>query len=132
MAKQSGLTPEKQHDAFRRIKRFGVNSGIMWQEYSVQGCSAVKPEYLVVAETLAKENEMLTYTSLFIHLLDQYFWKLISAEEMQYAGQQLLKNLAEFYNVESEITIQAEPDFMLKSWKILFNRIVDKRLQDKK
>lgn len=129
LAKQSGLTPEKQHDVFRRIKRFGINSGIMWQEYSVQGCSAVKPEYLVAAETLAKENEMLTYTSLFIHLLDQYFWKLISAEEMQDAGQQLLKFLAEFYDTESEIIIQAEPDYMLKSWKVLFNKIVDKRLQ---
>ena len=101
----------------------------MWQEYSVQGGSVLKPDYLVAAETLAKENEMLTYTSLFIHLLDQYFWELISAEEMQDAGQQLLKFLAEFYDTESEIIIQAEPDYMLKSWKVLFNKIVDKRLQ---
>lgn len=33
LAKQSGLTPALQHNAFRRLKRFGVQPGCMWEDF---------------------------------------------------------------------------------------------------
>lgn len=129
LAKQSGLTPAKQHDVFRRLKRFDIKAGDMWQSYSAKDAAVVKPEYLLAAEKLAKEDIMLVYTSLYAHLLDQHLWELISAEEMQMAGQQLLKVLAEQYTVEAELIEEGTLASMLTAWKQQFNKIIELRLQ---
>ncbi len=129
LAKQSGLTPAKQHDVFRRLKRFDIKAGDMWQSYSAQDAAVVKPEYLLAAEKLAKEDIMLVYTSLYAHLLDQYLWELISAKEMQMAGQQLLKVLAEQYAVEAELIDEGTLVVMLAAWQKQFNKIIAHRLQ---
>lgn len=129
LAKQSGLTPAKQHDVFRRLKRFDIKAGDMWQSYSAQDAVVVKPEYLLAAEKLATEDIMLVYTSLYAHLLDQYLWELISAKEMQMAGQQLLKVLAEQYAVEAELIDEGTLAAMLAAWQKQFNKIIAHRLQ---
>lgn len=72
---------------------------------------------------------MLCLTSLYIHLLDQQLWQLISAQEMQAAGQTLLDNLAEAYGMERETIAEASLEAMQASWQGLFNRIVSRRLQ---
>mgnify|MGYP002539651679 FL=1 len=128
LAKQSGLTPAKQHDVFRRLKRFDIKPGDMWQAYSAQDAAVVKPEYLLAAEKLAKEDIMLVYTSLYAHLLDQHLWELISAKEMQMAGQKLLQAIAEQYNVEAEIINEGTLASMLASWQQQFNKIITQRL----
>ena len=128
LAKQSGLTPTKQHDVFRRLKRFDIKPGDMWQAYSAQDAAVVKPEYLLAAEKLAKEDIMLVYTSLYAHLLDQHLWELISAKEMQMAGQKLLQAIAEQYNVEAEIINEGTLASMLASWQQQFNKIIAERL----
>ena len=71
---------------------------------------------------------MLVYTSLYAHLLDQYLWELISAEEMQLAGQKLLQVIAEQYNVEAEIINEGTLASMLASWQQQFNKIIELRL----
>ena len=129
LAKQSGLTPTKQHDVFRRLKRFDIKPGDMWQAYSAQDAAVVKPEYLLAAEKLAKEDIMLVYTSLYAHLLDQYLWELISAKEMQMAGQKLLQVLAEQYAVEAELIYEGTLAAMLAAWQKQFNKIIAHRLQ---
>lgn len=125
LAKQSGLTPALQHNAFRRLKRFGVQPGSMWEAFHNAQPAVIKPEYLVAAEKLACEETMLTFTSLYIHLLDQCSWKLISTQEMQQAGQLLLDILATQYNVEKIELRDDDNDDMLEAWKILFNHIVE-------
>lgn len=128
LAKQSGLTPECQHDVFRRLKRFGVIPQTMWQEYSKMTGATVKPEYLVAAEDLGKENMMLCMTSLYIHLLDQMLWKLISPNEMQESGQQVLDNIAAVYGQEKEVITEPTLEGMLAAWKLLFNKLVAEKL----
>ena len=128
LAKQSGLTLECQHDVFRRLKRFGVIPQTMWQEYSKMTGATVKPEYLVAAEDLGKENMMLCMTSLYIHLLDQMLWKLISPNEMQEAGQQVLDNIAAVYGQEKEVITEPTLEGMLAAWKLLFNKLVAEKL----
>ena len=125
LAKQSGLTPALQHNAFRRLKRFGVQPGSMWEAFHSAQPAVIKPEYLVAAEKLACEETMLTFTSLYIHLLDQCAWELISPQEMQQAGQLLLDILATQYNVEKIELRDDDNDDMLEAWKILFNHIVE-------
>lgn len=125
LAKQSGLTPTLQHNAFRRLKRFGVQPGGMWEAFHSAQPAVIKPEYLVAAEKLAGEETMLTFTSLYIHLLDQCAWELISPQEMQQAGQLLLDILATQYNVEKIELRDDDNDDMLEAWKILFNHIVE-------
>ena len=88
----------------------------------------MKPEYLLAAEKLAVEDIMLVYTSLYAHLLDQYLWELISAEEMRLAGQQLLKVLAEQYAVEAELIDEGTLTAMLAAWQKQFNKIIAQRL----
>ena len=125
LAKQSGLTPALQHNAFRRLKRFGVQPGSMWEAFHNAQPAVIKPQYLVAAEKLACEETMLTFTSLYIHLLDQCAWELISPQEMQQAGQFLLDILATQYNVEKIELRDDDNDDMLEAWKILFNHIVE-------
>ena len=125
LAKQSGLTPTLQHNAFRRLKRFGVQPGGMWEDFHSAQPAVIKPEYLVAAEKLACEEAMLTFTSLYVHLLDQCAWELINAQEMQQAGQLLLDILATQYNVEKIELRDDDNDDMLEAWKILFNHIVE-------
>ena len=124
LEKQAGLNAHFQHNVFRRLKRFGILPGTMWSEYQEVTNAEVKPVYLLAAENLAKDKMMLTYTSLYIHLLDQFLWQLISAEEMQAAGQSLLATIASYYNVESEKILEANLEGMLASWKVLFNKII--------
>lgn len=128
LARQSGLTPKMQHNVFRRLKRFGVRPDILWQTFRSGHPQVIKPCYLVTAEKLAREEVMLTFTSLYIHLLDQYLWQLISAQEMQLAGQELLKLLADKYAVQAETITEATTAAMLQSWQQQFNAVVSARL----
>lgn len=64
LEKQSGLNPKRQHDVFRRLRRFGVLPGTMWNDFSKVTGMTVKPEYLLAAEKLAQENDMLCYATL--------------------------------------------------------------------
>ena len=97
----------------------------MWEAFHSAQPAVIKPEYLVAAEKLAGEETMLTFTSLYIHLLDQCAWELISPQEMQQAGQLLLDILATQYNVEKIELRDDDNDDMLEAWKILFNHIVE-------
>lgn len=92
------------------------------------GSAVVKPEYLLEAEKLGKEDIMLVYTSLYVHLLDQHLWELISAGEMQMAGQKLLQVVAEQYNVEGEVIKEGTLAAMLAAWQQQFNKIIAERL----
>lgn len=125
LARQTGLTPKLQHNAFRRLKRYGVQAKDTWEAFHAENSAIIKPRYLVAAEKLAREDAMLTYTSLYVHLLDQCAWELISAQEMQKAGQSLLDILAEKYNVEKAVISSADNSGMLKAWQVLFNHIVE-------
>lgn len=124
LEKQTGLNPKIQHDVFKRLHRFGVLPGTMWNDFSKVTGKSVKPEYLLAAEKLAKENDMLCYTSLYIHLLDQFLWELISKEEMQKTGQVVLHNLAECYGVDYSVIESPDLEGMLQAWQVLFNNVV--------
>ena len=126
--KQAGLNPAKQHDVFRRLKRFGILPNLVWQEYQEQYAPTIKPVYLLAIEELGKEKMMLTYTSLYVHLLDQFLWQLIDREELELAGQAVLDLLAEHYATDRVTIDVATVEGLLVGWKQLFNSIVASKI----
>jgi uncharacterized membrane protein len=51
---------------------------------------------------LEKEETMVLYTSLYVHLLDQYVWGLLSGEEIAVGTKQILLIMAEYYQVGTQ------------------------------
>lgn len=96
LKKQSGLCPEFQHDALKRWKRFGVNTNSIWERYKKTHENLImnKFELLAKAEILSLESRIVTLSSLYIHLIDQYRWELLSSEEVIEAGNMLLEQLS--------------------------------------
>lgn len=126
---QSDLNPETQHDVFRRFKRFGITPAQLWEHYAESKvATCLKPRFLDVAEQLAKEERLLTLTSLYIHLLDQGIWGLLSEMEVQQSGQDLLKLIAGYYEVEEIKLEQGDLESCLKAYEKLIMAIVEKRV----
>ena len=60
----------------------------------------IKPAFLERLDKVVKESVMVTYLSLYIHLLDQLLWGLLTKEEILPAANQLLRILGESYQTE--------------------------------
>lgn len=152
--RQTGLNPLSQHNALRRVQRFGVDKTTLWKKYlengdlrnggitkeevknraetkAAQNSEAqrtsvlLKPEFLAKLEALAKEETMVTYTSLYVHLLDQFLWGLLQEGETKNAAQTLLRILAETYG-RNPVAIKEplSPDTMMEAWQNLFLEIL--------
>ena len=110
--KQTGLCPAGQHHALRRLERFGVNREKLWQAYlKQQPQPLLKPEFVARLEQVVTDGEVVTLVSLYVHLLDQYAWELLSAAETATCCQQLLQLLAAYLQLPeplpaSQFTIQ--------------------------
>lgn len=67
----------------------------------------------------------MTYTSLYVHLLDQFLWGLLQEEETKRAAESLLRVLAEAYNREMmAIKEPLSPEAMMAAWQNLFLEIL--------
>ncbi len=91
--KQSGLCPKRQHNIIRRMDRFGITEESLWNSYHKNGGKLIKPVFIDKLEHLSSENDLVTYTSLYAHLLDQFIWDLLSAKEVLKAGYMLLETM---------------------------------------
>lgn len=88
---QSGLCPDYQHHVIRRMDRFGMTEDRLWMDYSVnQGQAGLsRLAFTHYFHEMAREKVLVTYTSLYAHLLDQLSWGLLDEEEAAMAGRQL-------------------------------------------
>ena len=128
--KQTGLNPKTQHNALRRLQRFGVDKNTLWKKY-LAGCQGkdalLKPEFLTKAEALAKEDKMLTYTSLYVHLLDQYLWGLLQEKETKDSAEAILGILAKDYDIPPAIMEKGlSQETMMEFWQEMFLTILQK------
>lgn len=95
--KDLGLDPAFQHNILNRMDRFGITEDDIWRTY-LQRLSEkeknlspfVRAEFEDRLSQLCRENTLVTYSSLYAHLMDQLDWKLLSPEEALPAGKQLL------------------------------------------
>ena len=136
--KQTGLNPQSQHNALKRLQRFGVNKTTLWKKYLAagkKGDTLLKPEFLAKAEALAKEEKMLTYTSLYIHLLDQFLWGLLREKETKDGAETILGILAEAilgilaqaYGIQPlKIEKKVSQEAMTETWQQMFLAVLQK------
>lgn len=138
---QSGLNPQNQHNVLRRFRRFGVTSETLWQKYLCRLVERqkvgteekdappekrenllLKPEFLERMEALARESGMVTWTSLYIHLLDQFLWGLLEEREVAEAAGNILKQLVGKYRVENLAWEFSAIDIpvMTEAWQTFF------------
>ncbi|MDR3161800.1 MAG: adenosylcobinamide amidohydrolase [Spirochaetaceae bacterium] len=97
---QSGLCAEGQHDILRRLLRFGVTEDRLWQRArEAEGSVSAAPDglrrarFAALVRHLARQDMPLVYTSLYVHLLDELLWGLISPAEACRAGAAVLELL---------------------------------------
>lgn len=88
----TGLNGSLQHDAIRRMERFGVTDEAVWACYLEQTKTSMeeKAVFMKQLEQKKTESELVIYTSLYAHLLDQFDWGLLDAQEVWKAGKELL------------------------------------------
>ena len=84
---QTGLGAGTQHEAVKRMERFGLSNDLLWQNYTGKKSRALFEEYL---ETFLRQGMLVTYTSLYAHLLDQFMWGMIDAAEVKEGADALL------------------------------------------
>lgn len=77
---QSGLNPARQHQIVQRMDRFGITNDALWANYF--GAKS-RAEFEECLEELLRRDMLVTYTSLYAHLLDQMMWGMLSKKEAQ-------------------------------------------------
>ncbi|MDO9574367.1 MAG: adenosylcobinamide amidohydrolase [Candidatus Contubernalis sp.] len=101
--KQSGLDPEDQRSVLKRFDRYGLTEESLWQRYCrLAGPQKIeKPEFIHNLHVLEKEVMLVAYTSLYIHLLDQYDWRLLNQGEVKETVAVILGNVQKLLNVKA-------------------------------
>lgn len=101
---QTGLCPKSQHSALRRTKRFGVDEDTIWNKYisifSEDEKILMKAEFINNLHTIDTRDEIVTLTSLYVHLLDQLDWELLSKKEVALEGEKLLERILSIFNMD--------------------------------
>lgn len=93
--KETGLSPKSQHNSLARLKRYGVSCDSLWKQYlSDKGNLMSKPDFIHAVETLGEDNKVVAPISAVIHMVDQYRWKLLNAEETLSASELILSALS--------------------------------------
>lgn len=91
LAKQTDATPSRQHDVMRRTERFGITEDRLWERFR-RGCGE-KISRAAFADRLyriSRDGMCATYTSLYVHLMDQLDWGLIPCSEAAAAAREVL------------------------------------------
>jgi adenosylcobinamide amidohydrolase len=133
LLRQTKLSPQQQHNILNRIKRFGVKEETLWQGYLAKITTPVtKPQFLECLYQLAGQHQLVTYTSLYVHLLDQFLWELLSGEEVMQAGNELLALVAGNFAAPAPTIIKAELKDYIQAWTQLVINIMKLELNKEK
>lgn len=131
--RQTGLSPQMQHSVLRRLKRFGVNEDTLWQEYltgnDANDGNDVKSQFMERLSQLDRDRQLVTYTSLYVHLLDQFLWELLSGEETEQAGNELLALVAGKFGVPPAVIDGSKLEDYLQAWAEMVVQIVTGKLE---
>lgn len=121
LQKQNGLFPAKQHSVLRRLKRFGVTGESLWQGYLEQAAAQPKDQgdFLQALGQWEREAQAVTYTSLYVHLLDQLQWGLLAPAEVRECGNDLLQTAGRKFGVAVPAIEEAAVQPLVKAWEEL-------------
>lgn len=87
---QTGLSAETQHDVLRRTDRFGITEQSLWESFREKTTAVSRADFSDRLFRIRRQNRLVTMVSLYVHLMDQLLWGLLSAEEVLTAGRNLL------------------------------------------
>lgn len=125
---QTGLSPDDQHRVLRRLKRFGTNEESLWQCYKDQGTIKVsKAQFIDYISQIDRNSAMITYTSLYVHLLDQLAWQLLSLQEVKEAGNDLLELACKVTHIVNKPLAQVDKPEMILVWQDMLIRSIQKK-----
>ena len=88
---QTGLCPASQHDVLKRVERFGITEDLLWERYcETENDVFDRARFSDRMYHLSRQDMLVTYTSLYAHLIDQVMWELLSPNEALCAAGNLL------------------------------------------
>lgn len=129
LRRQTSLSPERQHSMLKRMKRFDVKEETLWHEYAADNNEAVmKARFLEWVYQLDADPYLVTYTSLYVHLLDQFLWGLLSGEEVVRAGHELLVMAAAKFGAPLPPAAAPELQSCLAAWTRLVVGIIKTKM----
>lgn len=90
--RQTGLDAARQHHVLERLRRFQITQESCWLLYcqTQEETTVSKACFLAALEQVARKEEWVVQTSLYVHLLDQVDWGLLTIDGIQPACRQLL------------------------------------------
>lgn len=100
LEKHMGLSVDSQHSMLARIKRYGIAEKSFCEQIKLLSNQYNNADILNQIHILDKDGIIVALTSLYIHLLDQLQWKLISEEEALRCGIILLRQISAHLGVE--------------------------------
>ncbi|MDU2065661.1 MAG: adenosylcobinamide amidohydrolase [Sporomusaceae bacterium] len=127
--KQTNLSPSFQHSILQRLKRYKVTEESLWNLYRQQNSSSLKAEFIDVLYNLEREEKILVYTSLYVHILDQQNWGLLADTASLNSKQDILTLAARNYEVTAPILSDTEQMAALTAWSELIVLLCAKKLR---
>ncbi|SHJ60184.1 Adenosylcobinamide amidohydrolase [Hathewaya proteolytica DSM 3090] len=99
---QTGVCADMQYSMLRRMRRFGVTEDSIWRCYEKIYESHMKdkdkakmtiPEFMHNVHILDKNSKIITFTTMYAHLIDEYDWDLIKSEDVISGCNMILENI---------------------------------------
>ena len=81
------MGPEYQHDILNRMDRFGITRDHLWERYQKLCKERQQPvgkwsDFVTCLDRIKRDDRLVTYTSLFAHLLDQMDWGMLGVRKL--------------------------------------------------
>lgn len=129
LQKQNGLFPSKQHSVLRRLKRFGVNEKSLWQDYQayIKKRNITEEAFLHNLWLWEREDQAVTYTSLYVHLLDQFQWGLLKPAEVGDCANAFLRFIGEKFAINVPQIEQVSLYQMVIAWNKIVLECLEKQ-----
>ena len=128
LKKQSGLTPARQHDLLRRLRRFGVTEEALWQRYKeeVGDDALIKAQFIAALEKMIAVPALFPLGVLFIHLYDEHLWGLLEKGETWEAAEKLLKEMATALRLKTQEGVLMQEGYMESLAMLLVRAVVER------
>lgn len=117
---QTGLSPQSQHSMLKRVKRLGIDENKIWNKYEEIYCEYLseenkeqlaKPEFIHNLHIIDRRESLVTLTSLYVHIIDQLDWELLSASEVVSEANEILNRILEKFSMENNLIKIFELDY---------------------
>ena len=128
LKKQSGLTPARQHDLLRRLRRFGVTEEALWRRYREEAGddALIKAQFIAALEKMTAVPALFPLGVLFIHLYDEHLWGLLEKEETWEAAEKLLKEMATALRLKTQEGVLMQEGYMESLAMLLVRAVVER------